>query len=150
MAVPGIEPIAFSLCMAPVVFFDVKEKRIPDVFLISGGLLLLLIRAAARTLHAGHFLGAAAGFFALLCIWAFAGKRLGFGDVKLSGLVGFLVGAPGWIVAVFLASAGGLATLVLRRLILRIPINKSIPFAPFLVAGGAASYFLTGPLMSLL
>ena len=150
MVLPGIEPIAFGACMAPVVFFDITERRIPDAFLLLAGLLLLLIRAATGTLRVNHFLGAAAGFLFFICIWAGARKRLGFGDVKLSGLIGFLVGAPGLIVAILLASAGGVAVLALRRLILRIPMNESIPFAPFLVAGGAASYFLTGPLVSLL
>jgi prepilin signal peptidase PulO-like enzyme (type II secretory pathway) len=150
MLLPAIEPIAFGVCLAPAVFFDIKEKRIPDAFLIIAGLLLLLIRAATGTLRADHFLGAAAGFLSFLFAWALAGNRLGFGDVKLSGLVGFLVGAPGLIVAVFLASAGGVAVLALRRFVLRIPIGESIPFAPFLIAGGVVSYFVTGPLVSLL
>ena len=91
-------------------------KRIPDILLILAGLLLLLLRALQHSLQVNQFLGAAAGFLFFLGFWALTRQRLGFGDVKLSALVGFLVGPPGWVVAVFLASLGGILTLGVRRL----------------------------------
>ena len=59
------------------------------------------------SLQADQFIGAAAGFLLFLGIWAAARGRLGFGDVKLAGLTGFLVGGRGLVVAVFLAALGG-------------------------------------------
>jgi len=70
--------------------------------------------------------------------------------VKLSALVGFLVGSQGWVVAVFLASLGGILLLVLRLLVLQVPLKRRIAFAPFLVVGALASYFLTARLLSLI
>lgn len=144
------EPVIFAVCLAPVVYFDLKRRQIPDPYLVLAAAVLLLARGLTRTLRLDQFLGAAAGFLFFLGFWALARQRLGFGDVKLSALVGFLVGPPGWVVAVFLASLGGILMLGVRRLAFQVSIQRPIAFAPFLVAGALVSYFLTRRLEGLL
>ena len=145
-----LEPIIFAACLAPVVYFDLKRRRIPDPYLVLAAAALLLVRGLRHTLRPDQLIGAAAGFLFFLGFWALARDRLGFGDVKLSALVGFLVGAQGWVVAVFLASLGGILLIVVRLLVLQVPIKHRIAFAPCLVAGALGSYFLTARLQSLI
>ena len=64
---------------------------------------------------------------------------MGFGDVKLAGLVGFLVGFPGWLLAVSGASLGGIAFVLVRRSAGRAPRDESVAFAPFLAAAAVAA-----------
>jgi prepilin signal peptidase PulO-like enzyme (type II secretory pathway) len=148
--IPALEPAVFVACLAPVVYVDLKQHRIPDLFLALAAALLLALRAAQRSLRVEQLAGAAVGFALFLGLWAASRGRLGFGDVKLSGLVGFLVGAQGWVVAVFLASLGGVLAILLRRLLLRVSLQERVAFAPFLIGGGVASFFISGPLVSLL
>ena len=44
----ALEPAVFLACLIPVVYFDITEKKIPDILLILAGLLLLLLRALQR------------------------------------------------------------------------------------------------------
>jgi leader peptidase (prepilin peptidase)/N-methyltransferase len=148
-SIPALEPAVFVACLAPIVYFDITEDRIPDVFLILAGLLLALIRALQHSLQVSQFIGAAAGFLLFLGIWAAARGRLGFGDVKLAGLTGFLVGGRGLVVAVFLAALGGILTILLRRLLLRTSLRERVAFAPFLIGGALASFFITDRLLGL-
>jgi len=148
--IPALDPAGFAACLAPAAAADALRRRIPDAFLVLAAGLLLLIRALQGSLRAGQFLGAASGFLFFLSLWAATRGRLGFGDVKLAGVVGFLVGVPGLLVAFLLAAAGGIAGLALRRLLCRVPWKESLPFAPFLAAGGLAAWYLAGPLEGLL
>jgi leader peptidase (prepilin peptidase)/N-methyltransferase len=88
-------------------------------------------------------LGATVGFFAFFPISFLAPRWLGFGDVKLAGLIGAMVGFPLvgvalWSGVVLGGFVGGvvLASGVRKR-------GQHIPFAPYL-AGGAAFSFLYG------
>jgi prepilin signal peptidase PulO-like enzyme (type II secretory pathway) len=145
-----LEPVLFAVCLAPVVYFDLKCRRIPDPYLALAAAALLLVRGLRHTLRLDQLIGAAAGFLFFLGFWALARNRLGFGDVKLSTLVGFLVGAQGWVIAVFFASLGGILLIGVRLLVLQVSIKHRIAFAPFLVAGAIGSYFLTARLQALI
>ncbi len=81
---------------------------------------------------AGAIIGA--GFFAVV-ILAYR-RGMGWGDVKMAGLIGIIAGVPGTLVALLvsivsggLVAAGLLATRRRRR-------GEAIPFGPFLALGG--------------
>ena len=79
------------------------------------------------------------GGFTLLLVVAIAKPGgMGFGDVKLAGLLGLLVGYPGIAVALWGGIVvGGVVAIVL--LALRVKGRKDvIPFAPYLSLGGVA------------
>jgi leader peptidase (prepilin peptidase)/N-methyltransferase len=140
------ELLLFAACLAPAVHADLRARRIPDFSLLLAGAGLLSLRAARASLSAAQGIGALSAFLLFFVLWLAARDRMGFGDVKLAGLVGFLAGFPGWLLAAAGASFGGIAFVLLRRAIGRRPRDESIAFAPFLTvaAVGAA---LAAPLL---
>ena len=79
-------------------------------------------------------------FFGLIFV-ATKGRGMGFGDVKLAGAIGLLMGWPDSILAFALAfiigSIGGLILMALNRKKFRQPI----PFGPYLVVGVFVTIF---------
>ncbi len=132
----------FALCMAPVVYVDARERRIPDLWLLLGGAGLLALRLAARALDLSQLAGAAVAVLLLLGVREGFGRRMGLGDVKLAALIGFLLGFPGCLLAVFLGSFSGACFILLRRALAGKPHSASVAFAPFLVPGAVAAFLL--------
>lgn len=140
----GILSFYFSLFLT-IAVIDLERRMIPNKLIYPASPLALLLAtfhplglAAGRT-PLGNFLysllGGAVGFVILLLpalIWA---EGMGWGDVKLSGLIGLALGFPGGAVALGLAILSG-GILALLLLVLRIKGRKdAIPFGPFLSAG---------------
>jgi Type IV leader peptidase family len=138
----------------PLAVLDTRCRRLPDALTLpSYPIALALLGIAALLLPGGgrQFLTAVLG---LALAWAFfllqvliypAG--LGWGDVKLSGLLGLYLGwlGPGALTAgLFLgylfAAATGLGLIATRR-----ASRKShLAFGPFLLAGALAAVLITG------
>ncbi len=138
----------------PLAVSDTRCRRLPDALTLpSYPIALALLGIAALLLPGGgrQFLTAALG---LALAWAFfllqvliypAG--LGWGDVKLSGLLGLYLGwlGPGTLAAgLFLgylsAAATGLGLIATRR-----ASRKShLAFGPFLLVGAFAAVLITG------
>ncbi|HEX3567629.1 MAG TPA: A24 family peptidase [Acidimicrobiales bacterium] len=122
----------------------------PGLAAVSG---LLVVVAAVdgqwhRLVTAG--IGAVGAFAVFFAIWWLAPRGIGFGDVRLSALIGL---ATGWIglvdVYVAVASAfivgllGGVATTLLRGTGRR----TRIPFAPALAAGAIVAVLWGAPIV---
>jgi leader peptidase (prepilin peptidase) / N-methyltransferase len=151
----------------PLAVIDARCQRLPDALTLpSYPVALALLGFAALLLPdgAGHFRGALAGMalawgvFVLQVFLYPAG--LGWGDVKLSGLLGLYLGwlGGGWlgggglggwlnqgalVVGLFLgylfAAAAGLALIATRR-----ASRKSrLPFGPYLLAGTLTAILLS-------
>ena len=101
--------------------------------------LLLVAAAAQQDAHAllGAVLGwaVAGGLFWLL--WFIYPRGMGYGDVRLSGILGLALGYLGWaelLVGVYAAFLiGGFGGLLLSRL--RVVQRKRFPFGPFMLVG---------------
>ncbi len=81
-------------------------------------------------------LGGVVAFVILLIpalVWV---GRMGWGDVKFAGLVGIITGFPGGLVALALAMLGGGGLAAIYHLFRMKERHDSIPFGPFLSAGG--------------
>lgn len=98
-------------------------------------------------------LGAVAVFAFFYALWWVHPAGMGFGDVRLSAVLGFALGYLGWpelvlgIYGGFLAFAvPGLALAVVRRD--RQLLRVAFPFGPFLLVGAVAGIVLGGPLWS--
>jgi leader peptidase (prepilin peptidase) / N-methyltransferase len=145
----------------PLAVIDARCQRLPDVLTLpSYPVALALLGFAALLLPggAGHFVSALAGLalawgvFLLQVLLYPAG--LGWGDVKLAGLLGLYLGwlDRGWlgwldqgtlVAGLFLgylfAAAAGLALVATRR-----ASRKSrLPFGPYLLAGALTAILLS-------
>jgi prepilin signal peptidase PulO-like enzyme (type II secretory pathway) len=136
------ELVVFGACMAPVVYADARERRIPDLWLLAAGAGLLALRLARGTLELTQFTGAGAAAALLLAVRLAFGRRMGLGDVKLAALIGFFLGFPGCLLAVFLGSFGGVGFVLLRRTVAGKPLGESVAFGPFLIGGAVVSFLL--------
>jgi leader peptidase (prepilin peptidase)/N-methyltransferase len=145
----GLSPVlpAFLLLAAlaaVLAVIDLQQRRLPDrLTLPAYPAAAVLLGAAALAIPGGtrHLLSALAGlavawlFFALLVLIHPAG--LGWGDVKLSGVLGLYLGwlgaaavAAGLLGAFVLAALAGLGLIAAGR-----ATRKSqIPFGPFMLA----------------
>ena len=76
----------------------------------------------------------ASGFFASL--WAITkGRGMGFGDVKLAFILGFLLGYPEIVIAVYAAFLTGAGVGVILMMRSKLKLKSKIAFGPFLFVG---------------
>ncbi|BCW70155.1 A24 family peptidase [Arthrobacter sp. NicSoilB8] len=156
----------FSLMAVRLTVIDVRHHLLPDrivfpSYAIAG--VLLLGAAASQLLPAGQDgagtpdavlfgvpgLGVLAGGAALWLFYfllhAVYPPGMGFGDVKLAGVLGMYLGFLGWghvFAGTFAAFMfGGLWSLGLLAL-RRGTLQSAIPFGPFMLAGAAAAMLL--------
>lgn len=104
--------------------------------------LVVLVGLAALLDHdRGVLVGAALGWLVMggtyLLLWFAYPRGLGYGDVRLSGLLGLALGAIGWPQLLVGAYAGFLLGAVGGLLLSRLGIvhRKHYPFGPFMVLG---------------
>ena len=138
----------------PLAVIDTRCRRLPDALTLpSYPAALGLLGPAALLLPGGgrHFLSALAGMavaWALFVIQVLIYPAgLGWGDVKLSGLLGLYLGwlgpgplAAGLFLGYVLAAAAGLALIAAKRATRR----SHLAFGPFLLAGTLAAVLLSG------
>ena len=127
-----------------LVVIDIRHNRLPNILvypLYSAGLLLLtasslLIQDTDAIVRA--VIGLTVCSFAYGSIFVLAPGGMGWGDVKLAGILGFFLGWIGWgalfigvLTAFGLGATFGLALIGLKRA----RANSSIPFGPWMIAG---------------
>jgi leader peptidase (prepilin peptidase) / N-methyltransferase len=155
----GLSPVLPAFCYLAAVsvalgFVDAAHRRLPDLLTLPSypaALVLLGLAAPFIPNGSGHFvraiigLACASAFYLVLTLIYPAG--IGWGDVKLSGLLGLYLGwispgaliiglAAGFILAA-VAGAGLIATGRATR-------KSQIPFGPFMLAGAFAVIAASG------
>jgi leader peptidase (prepilin peptidase)/N-methyltransferase len=143
---------AISVALAMI---DLDVKRLPNAIVLPsyvvGGLLLV----PAAVAHADWWTPARA-LLGMAALWTFyfAIKMLypagmGFGDVKLAGLLGLYLGWLGWssvlvgtLTGFVLGSVVGVALMVLQRA----GRKTAIPFGPYMLAGALLAPFIASPI----
>lgn len=152
----GEEPAAFVLLAVALAAFlavgirlsviDWRTHRLPDRIVLpsypAAALLLVSAAGAAGEWHriVGMLAGAAVLGIGFAGLHLLSRRALGFGDVKLAGLLGLYLGFSGWpavwwgpFFAILLGGIWSLALVVARRATL----GSSVAFGPFLIAGAA-------------
>jgi len=132
--------------------YDFRHKIIPDNFLYPA-LFVAFFYNLYRDIHngclgginssivSGLFAAAAISFF-FWCLFYFSkGRWMGFGDVKLVMLLGFLLGPSATAVAVFIAFFLGSVVGIFLVLFSKLKMKSQIPFGPFLILGCFFSFF---------
>jgi leader peptidase (prepilin peptidase)/N-methyltransferase len=143
-----------SACLALLVI-DAEFRILPDRITLTGiavGLALSFLSRLRSPLSS--LAGAAIGAGGLWLV-AFLYEKwkkvegMGFGDVKMLGMIGALLGASGVVIAVLLASVAGslvgLALMAARRG----SLQTALPFGVFLALGAVAALFWAPVLIEL-
>jgi leader peptidase (prepilin peptidase)/N-methyltransferase len=144
---------------AALTLIDLDVHRLPDLIVLPSYPIafVLLVVPTVVTGHWGSLLRAALAGLALfvgylvLALVSPGGGGLGFGDVKLAGVLGLLLGWLGWapaIVSVFAAFViGGVIALILL-LTRRTSRSSSIAFGPSMILGAWVALMFPVQLMA--
>ena len=159
----GVEPelpafLYLGAIGVALAMIDIDVKRLPNVIVLPSYVVALVLLGAAAVvegawddlLRAGLAMVALYGLYFVLALVYPAG--MGFGDVKLAGVLGLYLGWLGWaevLTGAFLGFLfGGVVggALVLAR---RAGRRSMIPFGPFMLAGALVAILWGGALADL-
>lgn len=127
-----------------VIFFsDLKYGIIPDKIIFPAVLVsLVYLFIIHNSLFIIHIASAIGAFLFFLFIYLITrGRGMGLGDVKLSFLIGLVLGFPGTIFALYIAFLTGGFIGIILILWKKKKLKYAIPFGPFLVIGCGVSLF---------
>lgn len=146
---------------AALVVIDLDVRRLPDRITLPAYPVLAVLLVAASLAGGGPdavpglvragvgALGSAA-FYALLAV--LPGSQLGFGDVKLAGLLGLALGWLSWpalVIGVVLGFVAAAVPLLVLMVAGRAGWRTRIPFGPAMLAGALAAVLVADPLAAL-
>ncbi len=136
---------AYTAFLLTVLAIDLETRRVLNVMVGPAAVVALLASfLPGMPGPVAALVGGAAGFGGFLVLFVIGrGRAMGFGDVKLAGLIGLMLGYPAVVPALALGIVlGGVAALAL--LIARKAGRKSyIAYAPYLALGALAVLFRT-------
>ena len=129
--------------LIPIVIKDIKEKRIPNLYTLTGLGVFLTKRILENRLPLYIIaINVISGFLFFLLLYFFSKGKIGIGDIKLSALLSLVLELKGWILALLTASFTGFLFGILMIQMGKIKKSDRIPFAPFLSLGGIFGFFL--------
>ncbi len=122
---------------------DIVYGIIPDLFSVVTLIIsLAYVFLLGQPLMSHALSGLGCLLFFLLLFMVTKGKGMGFGDVKLSFILGFLLGFPLIIVSLYLAFLTGAVVAIILVVCRKTKFfGGAIPFGPFLVASTVISLF---------
>lgn len=130
-----------SLCVI-VSVSDLVYMLIPNKVLLFFLPLLIVLRLISQPQPlTSYLIGGVAGFGILFLVAVIKPGAMGMGDVKLFGLLGFVIGWQNVLVSLFIASLVGLIAGVSLMLRGKATLKAAIPFGPFLCIGSIVAYF---------
>ncbi|GAC1312123.1 MAG: A24 family peptidase [Acidimicrobiales bacterium] len=141
-ALPAYCVFFASLLAITVIDFDhfiIPNRVIYPTLFITAPLLLAAAALGGDWVRAEHAaMGGVAGFVALFAVHVISPRGMGFGDVRLAGVIGMMLG---WLGLAFVALALFLSFLLasvigIGLMVTRIKGRKeAVPFGPFMAAG---------------
>jgi len=133
-----------------IVVSDINYMIIPDKILIwFAGIFLLERIFMSLTPWWDSLIGAVTGFFLLFVIMLVSEGGMGFGDVKLYALLGFVLGFKLVLLSFFLSTLFGAVIGGLALLFKIVKKRQPIPFGPFIAAGTLTAYYWGSDLFDL-
>jgi leader peptidase (prepilin peptidase)/N-methyltransferase len=123
---------------------DLDHRRLPNVLTLPSYVVVGVLLAVAGAVAGDWWALARAGigmaaYYGVLLVLAVAVPRgMGFGDVKLGGVLGMALAWLGWgevVVGFFLGFAYGALVAVALIALRKAGRKSTVPFGPFLVAG---------------
>lgn len=135
-------PLLVIFCSFLVIFIaDMKYQVIPDEVVITslvGTAAYLLVTQTPWTMHLLSGFGAFAFFLTIFLLTK--GRGMGFGDVKLSLVLGLFLGFPAIVLSLYLAFLTGAALSLILILTKAKKWRSRIAFGPFLLCGFLITY----------
>jgi prepilin signal peptidase PulO-like enzyme (type II secretory pathway) len=129
--------------LIPIVICDIKQKKIPNLFVFLGAGLLFLKRCIVDTACLPVMvIDTMAAFIIIAAVWFLTKGKIGLGDAKLSAFIAMAIGLFGWFVALFVAALSGLLFALGSIKLKKSGFNDPLPFAPFLALGCVVSIVL--------
>jgi len=132
-----------TLILIPVVIFDLREKRIPDLYVLPGICIFLIKRIAESEFPIYTIIiTGAVGFIFIFFLSVLSRGKIGVGDAKLSALIALALGLKLWMAAIFIASFTGVVFALVMIALRKMSWKTRLPFAPFLALGSMVPFFL--------
>jgi leader peptidase (prepilin peptidase)/N-methyltransferase len=144
---------AFFAVLVAVSVTDLSHRLVPRWLLYAGlAVIVPLLVATSAVDHTwGHLSGSAIGgavaFGGFFAVWWFVPRGMGFGDVRLAGLIGVAVGYLSLLHAYIAFLSGFVAGLVFGLAVMATTAGgrrTRIPFAPSLALGGVVGVLWGG------
>lgn len=130
-----------------IVVADLKYYIIPDSMVVIaclGAIASLLGQPFPVVME--HLVVGVCSFLSLYILWLITKRKgIGFGDVKLAFFVGFWVGFPQVVSALYLAFLTGAVVGIILMILQKKTLKSRVPFGPFLIFGVLASFFISLP-----
>ncbi|RJR25464.1 prepilin peptidase [Candidatus Microgenomates bacterium] len=126
-----------------IFFIDLEHQIIPDKIVLPLCLIYFIYYLVTDywLLVTNHLPSAVVSFLLFLSLFLITkGKGMGFGDVKLSFLMGLVLGFPKVVIAFYIAFLTGAFLGIILILVKKAKFGKPIAFGPFLVFGTTLSY----------
>lgn len=128
--------ILFLLFSIPIVVYDMRTMRIPDIITYTGIVTMLCYRFACTRDELLIYIAAAVISVLLFIMVRVSSKRgLGWGDVKYSALCGLYAGPIAVFGGYILASVFAGIWYLIRKRQGKMASTSAFPFAPFMAAG---------------
>jgi leader peptidase (prepilin peptidase)/N-methyltransferase len=130
--------VIFSLLLVTFVV-DLKYELISDIHMGLLVLAILLFRFdtfLTLPVYVPYFLSGLGAALLFFLFWAFSrGKAMGFGDVELAFVLGFLAGFPAIVYGLYIAFLTGALLGVILIVRGKKSLKSHVPFGPFLITG---------------
>ena len=144
--IPKILDLALISALIVIFFADLKYQIIPDQALIFAGLvgvLILFLGQASFSLISFRLVEGMLVTLPIYLIYAISGGRaMGFGDVKLSFIVGLILGLQKGFIALYIAFVLGAIVSLFLIFFKKKKIKSKIAFGPFIVIGTFCVFFI--------
>lgn len=136
--------VALALVATPLLLIDVRSHRLPDRLVLPAAGAALALLAVAATVREdwaslGRAVAAAGVVFAIFCSAALLSPpSLGFGDVKVAGLLALYLGWLGWghvFYGIFAGFVLGAFVAVVMLVSRRVSLKSHIALGPALITG---------------
>lgn len=145
--------LMFIVCaiLVAIFFIDAKHRIIPDSLLLSLLLTTLLYHIFSKHELIPYLLAGIGSFlFFLLLFLVTKGKGMGFGDVKFTFIIGFLLGFPAAVISLYAAFlTGAIISIILIVTGKKKARGSVIAFGPFLIIGIIIAALYTNEIISI-
>ena len=140
-------------CSFFVIFVaDAKYQIIPDSMIVAsslGSLVWVLQTSSVAHTVVNVCVGAVSALFFYVIWHVSRGRGMGLGDVKLSGILGFFLGFPAIVFALYGAFLTGAAAGVILMITGHKTLKSKIAFGPFLLFGALVATVFDQALLGL-